>query len=418
MPDLKKFASDRALLLDFAAAHTECMFNEPGGLLRRPYLDPAGCYSGSLWDWDSFWASSALFGIADIKGDTAAAKRVMTYAEGSLLSFFDAQGSDGAVPIMLQKEHPDFFECLRPGQNIGKPVHGMFAEMLHLRGALGPATRAALISGLRRLAECRIARSQSRPTGLFVWNNDTAIGVDDNPAAWARPDNSCADIYLNSLVYADWAASARFCAASGDTESSQWFGGRAEALRAAVRKYCFDKRDGSYYSVDVQCVRKQPVYNGLTLNENLEPFWAVLPLKVASWTVFLPMWAGIASPEEAERMVLENLLAPGLYRTPWGVRSLAATEPMYSPEVSRGNPSNWLGPVWIITQYMVWKGLRRYGYSSLADALACDTVALLADDIRSCGAMHEYYSPETGRGICGEGFVNWNLLACLMTAGE
>jgi len=28
--------------------------------------------------------------------------------------------------------------------------------------------------------------------------------------------------------------------------------------------------------------------------------------------------------------------------------------------------------------------------------------------------FHEYYSPETGRGVCGETFMSWNTLAGLL----
>ncbi len=51
-----------------------------------------------------------------------------------------------------------------------------------------------------------------------------------------------------------------------------------------------------------------------------------------------------------------------------GERSLSARESMYSLEFS-SKPSNWLGPVWIIVNYFVWKSLQRYGYKKEADAL-------------------------------------------------
>ena len=99
-------------------------------------------------------------------------------------------------------------------------------------------------------------------------------------------------------------------------------------------------------------------------------------------------------------MVREHLMNPARFWTPWGIRSLAADEVMYRPDDSRGNPSNWLGPVWIISCYMVWLGLKRYGFE--------------AEDCRRNNVLHEYYSGETGEGISGPGFLNWNLLALLM----
>ena len=39
------------------------------------------------------------------------------------------------------------------------------------------------------------------PTGLYFWGDDIAIGVDNDPAIFYRPDGSIASIYLNCLTY-------------------------------------------------------------------------------------------------------------------------------------------------------------------------------------------------------------------------
>ncbi len=86
---------------------------------------------------------------------------------------------------------------------------------------------------------------------------------------------------------------------------------------------------------------------------------------------------------------------------------------MFSLAVS-SNPSNWNGPVWILSNYLVWQGLLRYGFTDEAGALADKTLDLLAADIATHGATHEYYDPDTGRPIMNKGFISWNLLACAM----
>jgi putative isomerase len=60
-----------------------------------------------------------------------------------------------------------------------------------------------------------------------------------------------------------------------------------------------------------------------------------------------------------------------------GVRSLSSRESMYSLAFS-SNPSNWLGPVWIIVNYFAWKALQRDGFNKEAAALADKTISLLA----------------------------------------
>jgi len=413
-----RLEESRRRLSDYVFQYAGKMFNAPGETLKRPFLEPGGAYTGNLWDWDSYWTSVALLGIADDIQDPKRRREfkenALLHAKGSLLTFFDYQWSDGSMPILLVEGNPDFFNTRNPSQNLGKPVQAQFASLLDEHGELSSEERKTVIHGLRRLAECRINRSKSSPSNLYVWNSDAAIGVDDDPAAWGRPPRSSAHIYLNSLIYADLRSAAELAGKWGFQQEERFFAAQAEELLSAIRSLCFDLRDGLYYSVDVQCETYRPKFKSLTLNENLEPFWLVMPLKIGSWCSFLPLWCGIASPEEAESMVKKHLLKEERFWTNYGIRSLAADEKMYSPEVSRGNPSNWLGPIWIIACFMTWKGLKRYGFEKEASLLAGNTLSLLANDLERSGLIHEYYSPETGLGICGPGFLNWNLLALLM----
>ena len=127
------------------------------------------------------------------------------------------------------------------------------------------------------------------------------------------------------------------------------------------------------------------------------------------------MWAGIATPEQAERMVKENLLDEKAYWAPFGVRTLSKYEKMYAVKKS-SNPSCWLGPIWGISNYLVFRGLIKYGYQSQAKELAQKTKKLFENDLLSCGDLHEYYDPETGEPIIHAGFQNWNLLSANMIA--
>ena len=45
-------------------------------------------------------------------------------------------------------------------------------------------------------------------TGLFYWQDDLAIGVDNDPATFFRPKGSSASIYLNCLMYKELRAMA------------------------------------------------------------------------------------------------------------------------------------------------------------------------------------------------------------------
>lgn len=129
----------------------------------------------------------------------------------------------------------------------------------------------------------------------------------------------------------------------------------------------------------------------------------------------MAMWAGIATAEQAERMVKENLLDEKGFWAPYGVRSLSRYEKMYVIKKS-GNPSCWLGPIWGISNYLVFRGLLRYGFTAEAKELAEKTLSLFERDLAQCGQLHEYYDPETGEPVNNPGFQSWNLLAVNMQA--
>jgi AraC-like DNA-binding protein len=112
------------------------------------------------------------------------------------------------------------------------------------------------------------------------------------------------------------------------------------------------------------------------------------------FTDFLPLWCGIAPQENAQQLVNINYRADDRLCAQCGTRSLSSREAMYSMEFS-SNPSNWLGPVWIIVNYFAWKALRRYGYKKEADALANKTILLLSSDLEANGSLNEYYHPDT-----------------------
>ena len=128
-----------------------------------------------------------------------------------------------------------------------------------------------------------------------------------------------------------------------------------------------------------------------------------------------PLWAGIATPQQAQEIVARQYSDTTLFCCPAGVRSLSPLEKMYNTKAS-GNPSSWQGPVWICVNYLVFRGLLRYGYTAEARLLAWKTIILLGRDFERFGALHEYYLPENGEPVLNRGFQNWNFLVLNMIA--
>jgi glycogen debranching enzyme len=123
------------------------------------------------------------------------------------------------------------------------------------------------------------------------------------------------------------------------------------------------------------------------------------PIPVNTASTFLPLFAGLPSKEQAQRLVDEHLLNPAEY-APNGearhwVTTTAQTEPTWEPR------RYWRGPVWIIMNWFIIEGLRRYGYDDLAETVRRDTL-----DLIETSGFREYYDARDGSG-CGSTDFSW-----------
>ena len=197
---------------------------------------------------------------------------------------------------------------------------------------------------------------------------------------------------------------------------------QADALKAAIQKNCWDERDGYFYSVDLNLrpITTQPGdYMGsrFVLHKGHPRDYDCLIQRLEGWSGFMAMWAGIATPEQAQRMVTEHLNNPKTLGAPFGIRSLSKMEKMYALYPS-SNPSNWDGPIWGISNYLTFRALVKYGFTHEAHDMADKTITLFGRDFQTAGALHEYYNPDTGDPIINKGFQNWNYLVMNMLAWQ
>ena len=246
---------------------------------------------------------------------------------------------------------------------------------------------------------------------LYVWGNDVAIGNDNDPTTFGRPNFSSANLLLNCLFYQDLRAASLLAERLRRPVDAQRLFTQAAELGQQIQKLCWDPRDRFYYTADVQCVDRRA-----ELIPNVKPgmamSWHSLPLRFQTFTGFLPLWCGLAKPDQAKDL-LGHSLDDKTFHSAAGVRSLSAQETMFSLDFS-SNPSNWLGPVWIIVNYLVWRGLASYKFDNAAAELADKTLKLLSADLAANGSLNEYYHPDTGAALSHKGFMDWNLLVLEM----
>lgn len=417
--------ADISLLREALGADYRGMFREPGGVFRHPFLTPGSqSYADVLWDWDSWWSNIALRQILLDSGDEGAVQEAETYERGNILNFLDfAHPMTGWVPIVVGRDHPAPYIPKENtlNENMHKPCLAQHAAFLVREAGGNAAWLRGSIETLMRFINCYHNHYRHLATGLFYWKTDNAIGVDDDPCTYGRPENSSASFYLNAMMLKEYEALVYLLEAVSLGDVAAQYRRDGEALRAAIREHCWDEWTGFFYSCDINLKSREGLTEamaageGFVLHLGMPRSWDCLIQRIGVWSGFLALWAGIATAEQADRIVAEHFANERTYNAPFGIRTLSRMEKMYNLKAS-GNPSTWLGPVWGISNYMTWSGLVRYGFDAEATELAEKTVRLFAMDLRRFGALHEYYQPENGEPILNRGFQNWNYLVLNMAA--
>src|SRR5262249_13161422 len=158
-------------------------------------------YSNALWDWDS-WSLSIALGQVEL--DTKSPGRFLAYEQGSILNFLDHTDDDGVMPIQLTADsaltHRDPSRTGGFAENMHKPLLAHHAALPTQRQddalRIPPVTPV-----IGRCVDRCLERHIHAGTGLAYWQTDFAVGVDNDPSIFYRPDKSTASVYLNSLLY-------------------------------------------------------------------------------------------------------------------------------------------------------------------------------------------------------------------------
>ena len=342
----------------------------------KPYF--TGYSYESLYDWDQYfeglvqlymgWGSRYLLSGVDI--------------------FLDHQQPSGFIPRAIDPPNMN-----RPNEasEMVKPVLSQIL-LLCLRedGQIDFLKQTDRFDHLTKYIKHWLFDLDQRGKGLSYWRSSPHTGMDnqrERAGDWGS--DFCEGVDLNSFLCREIEAYGRLCAALGReqelTESRAWIAER----RSAVLRHCWDEEDGFFYDVDAR--------TGARMN-------------IRSVAGFAPMWAGVATREQAERLVREHLLNPDEFWRPQPVPAYAAGWEGYAAMYLPGDIGcAWRCNTWIPTNYYVFQGLRRYGYEDLAAVLARKT-----SDMVDRAGLREYYASEECAGCGLDPFWGWSLLAAFM----
>jgi len=193
------------------------------------------------------------------------------------------------------------------------------------------------------------------------------------------------DVGLNSLYAADAECLAKIATILGKDDDARHFSEDYARIKQLVQRKLWNPADGIY---------ENRLWDG-SFSKRLSP------------TNFYPMFAGIATPEQAEIMVNKHLLNP---REFWGTYVI--------PSISRNDPSfddqfYWRGDIWGATNYLVYLGLNRYHFDKVAFDVAQKSYNLFMGDWNANQNYDEQYRVSGGNGG-GETHYMWSGVLLLM----
>lgn len=172
------------------------------------------------------------------------------------------------------------------------------------------------------------------------------------------------DVPFNAIMVENLNILSKLAESLGHMQDAKFFSKEAENISQAMRK--------------------------LMLEDDI--FWPTYgkeytKIKVKTWAIFSPLFAKILDESEAKKLVEKHLLNPKEFWTNYPVPTVSIGEPSFDPK------GFWRGPTWIGTNWFIYKGLMRYGFSDVAKQIKKSSISLLEK-----GDFREYFNPLTGEG--------------------
>lgn len=210
---------------------------------------------------------------------------------------------------------------------------------------------------------------------------DDAVMLKNGENAWSmNQENIC----LNSFLYMEKSLLAEMADILGKPALAKGLRKDMEKIKKFVQTKMWDEETGFFYDTRIGTGE---------------------PVKVMGAECWLPLWAGIATEEQA-RKVKDKMMDPSKFNSTLPLGTLEVSHPRLRP--TRGY---WRGPVWVDQVYFGIKGLRNYGYDKEADFLT-EKFIDNAQGLTTDGPIHENYNPLTGETLNSPNF-GWSS-ACII----
>lgn len=354
----------------------------PRGVRHSPPHPPifTGYEYATLYDWDQYF-DAILLGYCGFPVD---------YTRNGLLLFLNLQDETGFIPRSF---HPERGVHVKH-RVMFKPFLAQTALMIFHREGVAGWLEGDVFDRLLRFYDCWRTRFDPRGAGLSVWHDAAHTGMDNHEeraGTWGADTDFCEGADLNSYLVREGTALFQIARLIGRDDVAARLEEDVEIHKQAILRWLWDERRGMFFDYHAR--------------ENRF-------IEVRHVGAFAPLWAGVPTTGQADRLIREHLLNPEEFWRPYPIPALAATEPGYSEGFLPGESTgccNWRANTWIPSNYFVFQGLRAYGYGEVARELAARTFALFGR-----ARFSEYYTSESGAGTGLKPFWGWSALAIYM----
>mmetsp|Transcript_29036 Transcript_29036/g.46958 ORF Transcript_29036/g.46958 Transcript_29036/m.46958 type:complete len:356 (+) Transcript_29036:3-1070(+) len=193
------------------------------------------------------------------------------------------------------------------------------------------------------------------------------------------------DVGLNSLYVLNAECMALIAKAVGDHEGCNLFLETHRRMSESIRTQLWNEKAGIF--------------------EN--KFWDGRFSPRHSPTNFYPLIAGIATREQADRMVKEHFLNPKEFFGDFVIPTISRSDPAFATQFY------WRGTIWGPTNYLVYSGVKRYGYDDVTMTFADKCFKLFKEEWDAGNRCDELYRASGGSGG-GDIHYTWGSLLLLI----
>jgi glycogen debranching enzyme len=322
----------------------------PEGRMKRRWTTPDRWPHRRIWLWDSAFHAIGLRHVDP------------QLAKDAVEAIFDVQAPDGFIPHMASPSK---------SSEITQPPVLAFAVGLVNEKLKDRAWLASLYPKLKAYLEWDMRHRDRDGAGLLEWfieNSPTCRSGEsgaDNSTRFDRASNLDAPDF-NAYLAQDFETMASFAAELGMAADVKLWRERLAKINGLMNERLWDDALGLYMDFDNDAGRQSDVM---------------------SFAAFLPLLCGAASQSQAAKLVA-HLKNPDTFGTPLPIPTIAKCQSQYYSK------DMWRGPVWININWLVARGLRRYGYAAEAAELLRKTVAEIELMRERYGTFFEFYDDQ------------------------